>query len=240
MSINPITIIQARMNSKRLPGKILRPLEGRPLLEWVILSARAGEKAWTLTGSSRVVVASSQAPENDPVEKLCNDLGVKCYRGNENDVASRFTELLAQYRADSFIRVSGDSPLLEAGIFSEVVETARNLGEVDIVTTVDSGVPSGCHVEWVRARTFLESFSEFDKDDREHVTRFFYRNPERFKVIRPNFGGAKWSSQKLSVDDERDWKQVSLILKKLLPEPWSLGAAERSQVILSLQQELVS
>ncbi|HET7568269.1 MAG TPA: NTP transferase domain-containing protein [Gaiellaceae bacterium] len=171
-------VVQARMSSQRLPGKVLAPLAGRPALAW-LLERLAGFE---------VVVATSGEPSDDPVAAFCAERGVECFRGPLADVAARFAGAVERYGLDAFVRVNGDSPLLDPALVARGIELFRAT-EPDLATNVfPRSFPPGQSVEVVRAETFLAARPEFDERDREHVTTFFYARPERFRI--ENFAAA--------------------------------------------------
>src|SRR5688572_27688686 len=100
------------MGSSRLPGKVLRPLGGRPVLGWVV---RAAQESRSL---DEVVVATSVSPSDDDVVKLCAELGVPCVRGPEEDVLSRYLMALDAYPADGVVRLTSDCPLLDPAVIA--------------------------------------------------------------------------------------------------------------------------
>src|SRR5438552_13589075 len=103
-------IIQARMTSSRLPGKVLQPMHGRPMLQYLL------DRLSRASGVSDVIVATSGDRSDDPIERFCHAAGVKCVRGSLLDVAARFLDVLAAWPLDAFVRVSADSPLLDQRI----------------------------------------------------------------------------------------------------------------------------
>ena len=166
------TVVQARMSSQRLPGKVLAPLSGKPVLAW-LLDRLAGFD---------VVVATSDDASDDPVAAFCAERGVECSRGPLADVAGRFAGVVENYGLEAFARVSGDSPLLDPALLSRAFELFRET-EPDLASNVfPRSYPPGQSVEVVRAATFLAARPEFDERDREHVTTFFYAHPERFRI----------------------------------------------------------
>jgi spore coat polysaccharide biosynthesis protein SpsF len=201
-----LVIVQARMTSQRLPGKVLRPLAGRPLLGHLCDSLlQAIEPA-------QLVVATSSDPSDDPIEEFCRRSGLSSFRGDLNNVASRFLEIIQTRRPVSFARVSADSPLLDYRALLKGVQEFEH-GEFDLVSTVGGGgFPSGMNIEIIRAASFVQAYPRFRKPEHfEHVTRFFYERPDEFK-IRTLFSSLPAQedgrSYKFSVDTPEDWSRM--------------------------------
>ena len=111
-----VMIIQARMKSSRLPGKVLLPLHGKPMLEWVITRAEKSKVIDTC------MVATTTDPADDPIESWCGEHGVMVYRGSEFDVLDRYYRAAKAVGADHIIRVTADCPLIDAALIDELFE----------------------------------------------------------------------------------------------------------------------
>lgn len=223
-------IVQARMNSERLPGKVLHPIRGKPMLEYLLERL---DRCALLNG---VVVATSTDRTDDPVERFCRERARECYRGSLSNVASRFKDVLDMYRFDAFVRVSGDSPLLDPKVVERGVELFLK-GSYDVVSNVfPRSFPRGQSVEVVRAATFQRVFDQTWSDDEiEHVTLHFYRNPERFRIL--NFAAeADYSGIHLAVDRVADVERFVAILNAMEGPHWRYGLEE----ILRLYQHVSS
>src|ERR1044071_4155673 len=127
--MNTGIIVQARMTSRRLPGKVLHVVAGKPLMQYLLERIRAH------FNSEKIVVATSSDPSDKPVSEFCAGFGVDCYRGPLDNVADRFKEVVDAYSFDNFVRVSGDSPLLDARLIERGLNTFRE-GDFDLVTNV--------------------------------------------------------------------------------------------------------
>jgi spore coat polysaccharide biosynthesis protein SpsF len=176
-------VIQARMTSTRFPGKVLAPFRGEPLIDHVV------RRVANAVGHDAVVVATSDDPTDDPLAAHLEARDVRCYRGPLDDVFARFLGCAQTYPCEWVLRVSGDSPLLDMDVLAAVLAASRD--DVDVVTTVAPRTVSKGHAaELIRVVAF-ESVDpgELDPEDREHVTPFFYRHPERFRIRRLDAGG---------------------------------------------------
>jgi spore coat polysaccharide biosynthesis protein SpsF len=203
------------MSSARLPGKALKPLAGKPVLGWLLERlARVRLTTGTISGSM-IVVATSRAPEDDAVEALARSMGVGCHRGALDDVAARLADAAGDAGFDAFVRANGDSPLLDPALIEHAHGIyARN--DCDMVTNVlPRSFPKGMSVELiglVAMRRILESTT--DSQDREHVTRFAYANPDRFHIL--NFSAPRPRPElQLSIDTAEDFARIEACILRL-------------------------
>lgn len=212
-------ICQARMGSSRLPGKTLEPLGSATVLDWVIARSQLAEEV------NEVIVATSDDPIDDPIAQRCGTLNVTCVRGDSLDVLDRFQVALLQTDADEIVRITADCPLLDPGILDLAIETRRK-NDLDYVSTsLDGRYPRGLDVEVVR-RSVLETTAAeaADPDEREHVTLFVYRQPERFTcgpVLCPPW--ARHPELRITVDEMPDLKVVKRIIDELGDDTTAFG-----------------
>lgn len=172
-----VAIIQARMSSTRLPGKVLESVSGRPLLWYTV------ERVRLCSEVEDVVVATSDREADDPIESFCGENGVECFRGDHDDVLKRFVEASKKYDADIIVRITGDCPLVDPGVIGEVIKRFKS-DECDYSSNVfERTYPHGLDVE-VFSREALERSDSETKDaaEREHVTRYIRNNPELFRT----------------------------------------------------------
>lgn len=205
-----IAIVQARMGSARLPGKVLKPLAGSHCLGRTVAAARK------VPHVSEVVVATGEASANDAIAEWCRSVDVACFRGSEEDVLARMARTSERYGADAIIRLTADCPLLDPAVVSQAVELFRR-GAFDYVCNVSPPQwPDGLDCEIVSAR----ALGEADRDavrpsDREHVTPFIRNNRSRFRVGNlpcplPGMAGRRWT-----VDTAMDFERVERLLTTL-------------------------
>lgn len=169
--------VQARMGSRRFPGKVLAPFRGEPIVLHVLRAAAAA------VGAENVVVATSDDVSDDPLAAYLDSIGVQCFRGPRDDVLERFRRCARSHPAEWVLRLSADSPLLDAEELAAVVAAAAD--GVDVAsTTISEGDSHGRNAELIRAQTLLDlDPGETTEHDREHVTPFFYRHPERYRIV---------------------------------------------------------
>jgi spore coat polysaccharide biosynthesis protein SpsF len=174
-----LTIVQARMSSSRLPGKVLKPILGAPMM------ARQVERLRRARRIGDLVVATSTEPGDDVVAECADGLGCLTFRGSLADVLGRYAGALqAHGPADHVVRVTADCPLTDWRVIDRVIERHLETGADYTSNTVKRTFPKGLDVEVVRASRLLEAAHEAtDPYEREHVTPFFYFRPERFRIV---------------------------------------------------------
>lgn len=206
-------IIQARMGSSRLPGKVLKPVLGRPLLSHMLRRMRAAQ---SLTG---LVVATTTAPEDDKIVHLCHSESVDCYRGSERDVLDRYYQSAKSVGAKVVVRLTSDCPAMDPAVVDQVVECFLE-GDFDYVSNVvplPSTWPDGQDVE-VFPFTILErAWREAVKpSEREHVTFYMWMQPETFRIHRIEHE-PDWSKFRLTVDYPEDFQLLKAVFEALHP-----------------------
>jgi spore coat polysaccharide biosynthesis protein SpsF len=193
-----VAIVQARMGSSRLPGKVLLDIAGQPMLSRVVERARLAK---TLDS---VVVATTCEPADDPVQALCAQQGYPCYRGSLHDVLERYYQAARRFQAEVIVRITADCPLIDPGLIDEAVNAF--LGDFPHYDFAANRLPPpwgrtypiGLDVE-VCAFTGLElAWKEADQPhQREHVMPFFYEQPQRFRILHLNherdYGTLRWT-----------------------------------------------
>lgn len=217
-------VVQARTGSTRLPGKVLRDLRGQPLLAYVLDRL---ERALRLDA---LVVATSTEPADDAVAELCARRGVACFRGSEHDVAGRYLGAAAAHGLDAVVRISGDSPLLDQALVDRAVALYAE-ADADLVTNVAPRTfPPGESVEVVRAGALRAAHAAMrDPEDHEHVTRYLYAHPERFRIA--SFAAARdYGALRLVVDTPDDLARVEAILARMTRPHWEYGLDEVAEL----------
>jgi spore coat polysaccharide biosynthesis protein SpsF len=179
-----VATVEARMTSSRLPGKVLLPAGGRPLLEILV------ERLRRAPGLDGVVIATTVNASDDPISALGEKLGVGVFRGSENDVLGRVCGALLASHADVCVEITGDCPLIDPEIVGEALtEFLRTRADHPYVSNSDPhrAVPAGLDVQVFFASALFElDATTADPDDREHVSYGFYR-PESGDLWRPRF-----------------------------------------------------
>jgi len=179
--VKRVIIVQARLGSTRLPGKVLMDLAGRPMLAQQIVRLRRCRQA------EAIVIATTTNPLDDPIVALAEAEGLACYRGSEQDVLSRYVEAARMVRAEIVVRVTADCPLIDAAVTDHVVEILTAGPEsCDYATnTLERTYPRGLDVEALTMEA-LERCHRLatTEQDREHVTSLIRRSAgDQFRVV---------------------------------------------------------
>jgi spore coat polysaccharide biosynthesis protein SpsF len=207
-----VAIVQARLGSTRLPGKVLRDLAGEPMLARVLERLR---RAASLGG---VIVATSDLPGDDPLADWLAARGHACFRGSEQDVLSRFAGAAEQAAADAIVRITADCPLIDPDVVDQVVEAFR-AGQPGVDYACNffprRTFPRGLDTE-ILGREALERCvrEATDASSREHVTSFIYQHPERFRLLGIESGG-DYSEHRWTVDTPEDFELIEKVYRSL-------------------------
>lgn len=207
-------IVQVRMSSKRFPNKVLYRVAGKPMLQYLL------ERLEHCSSLDAIVVATSVDESDTPVVEYCQQRGVACYRGPLVDVAGRFKQVLDLYQFDGFVRVTGDSPLLDQRLIEKGVGIFRH-GDFDLVTNIlVPTYPKGQSVEVLRTATYQRAYKRMkEAEDLEHVTRYFYKHSDDYRIH--NFARAEELRRiQLSVDSWQDMDIFATIVSKMTRPHW--------------------
>lgn len=232
----PTAIIQARMSSSRLPGKVLLKIAGQPMLVHVVERARSARSV------EQVVVATTTDPSDDPIQQLCAQRGYACYRGSLPDVLDRYTQAARQFEAHTIVRLTADCPLIDPAVLDLTVEA---LAENDFAANRlpppwTRSLPIGLDVEVVTREALERAWHEAqERYQREHVLPYLYEgtvfeqaannvgtagfytctgtSPRGFKIVQlhhqPDYGALRWT-----VDTPEDLELVRQVFAHL-PDP---------------------
>lgn len=201
-----VAIIQARMGSTRLPGKVLKDISGRSMLAWVVIRARG---ARTL---DEVVVATSELLDDDLIIAECENLGVPSFRGSENDVLDRYYRAAVASQADTVVRITSDCPLIDPAVIDGVVIEFFNSAADYACNTLEKGYPRGLNVEVFSRGALEEAWRRAEQThERVHVTPYIYGNPDRFTIHSVPFP-QDHSDLRWTVDTEEDLATVRAIV----------------------------
>lgn len=215
-----MAIIPVRMTSRRLPGKALHVVAGKPLLQYLLDRLRWCDRL------DLVVVATSDQPEDTEIATFCEKHDVPCHRGSLGNVAQRLKTAIEAFPMDAFVRVNGDSPLIDQRLITRGIDLYRR-SEPDLVTNVmPRTFPPGQSVEVLKSTAFLDSFPLMTaKGDLEHVTPFFYKHPRQFTIV--NFtADRKYPDIHLAVDTPAHLDMFSQIVHAMRKPHWSYSLEE--------------
>ena len=206
-------IVQARMTSTRLPGKIMKEVMGKPLLEYQV------ERIKRVKSKDEIVIATTRGDADRVIVDFCDRVSISCFRGSEQDVLSRYYEAAKAFNADVVVRLTSDCPLIDPSIVERVIRHYfDHSGDHDYVSNcLVRTYPRGMDTEVFPVRVLEEGFREAsDPQDREHVTPFIYRQPQRYRLSNVAYH-RDCSSHRWTVDTEEDFVLIKRILEALYP-----------------------
>lgn len=222
-----LAILQARMSSSRLPGKVLAPVAGAPMILRQIERLRRAKRL------DRIVVATSVRADDDPLAEVVRAAGVEVHRGDLDDVLGRFIGAMDAFGpSESLVRLTADCPLADPDVIDATIDRFHE-AQVDYASNVAEPrtFPKGLDVEVMRSAALRRAASETaDPFDHEHVTPYLYRNPDRFLVAgyaqASDEGEVRWT-----VDRPDDLEFVRAVYDALYPtDPTFDSAAVRAFV----------
>ena len=210
------------MSSARFPGKMLAPFRGRPLIAQVLERFREAGL------HSRVIVLTSVDPTDEPLaDFVANRCGVSVFRGELDNVIARFQAALAEYPCEWFVRISGDSPLMDVSLVQAMIGLCDRHHDL-VSNVVRRTFPPGQSVECVRSDVFCDLHSnELTPDQREHVTKVFYDQPHDWRMRSVICSDPKWAGVRMVVDHLDDLRalEAGLALPASFGELATLEAA---------------
>lgn len=204
-----VGIIQARMGSSRLPGKILLPLGDEPVLSWVV--TRLGE----CRNLSEVVVATSDSSDDEAIEKWCDRRKVACFRGSLEDVLDRYYQAATQYSAEAVVRITADCPLIDPDIVDRVIEEFA-AGGFDAFS-LGGEFPDGLDCQVFAYEALAKAWENAHlKSDREHVGPYIENN--RCGSFQIGFMAPfqALADYRWTLDEPRDYEFLSALAYELL------------------------
>ncbi len=212
-----LAIIQARISSTRLPGKVLRTICGKPMLQLQL------ERVKNCDAIDKVIIATSVDSSDDLIEQFCKENKVYCYRGSLYDVLDRFYHAAEFFQPEHILRLTGDCPLIDPDVLTGLINIYFD-GSFDYVcNTQKPTFPDGLDC-WIFKKHLLEIAWHNAKlpSEREHVTMFFINNQDRF-----NTGSYEhsidYSDYRWTVDEPEDLELVTRIFEQLYPKNSAFG-----------------
>jgi spore coat polysaccharide biosynthesis protein SpsF len=210
MSAEIAVFVQARMSSQRFPGKVLAPFQGRPIIAWVV---QAVSRALP---ELPIVVATSREPSDDPLAAYLAACGIRHFRGPLDDVFERFRACLAENPCAWILRICADSPLLDERVLQAVVDPVlrgESSADIDLITTTAPRTfPKGHNAELINAATFTNlDAADLTAHDREHVTAYFHRSSDRFRIVNVSSGEPNLASLSFAVDTVDDLHRLEAL-----------------------------
>lgn len=207
-------IVQSRMSSQRLPGKVLKELHGKAMIDYLL------ERLLRNAEQLPVIVATSTEADDDALAVHLQKHPVEVFRGSLENVTQRFVAACHEYQLEAFIRINGDSPLFDQNLISLCLQHLKP--GVDIVSNIfPRSFPKGQSIEASRVESFEKHLEEMSEPRHfEHVFPWFYENAERFNIFNlqnnENFNGIQ-----LSVDTREDFQVMEKIIASFEKEHWN-------------------
>ena len=206
-----IAMLQARFSSTRLPGKVLKTILGKSLLELQI------ERVQRSKNINRLIIASTTDISDDAIETLCDSLNISCFRGSHKNVLDRFFQAALRYQPNHIVRLTGDCPLTDPEIIDRCIEFYLE-GDFDYVSnTIEHSFPDGLDVEIFKFSALANAWQNAKlPSEKEHVTPYIHQNTTQFKIgsykQKQNLSSCRWT-----VDEYDDFNFVTQIYENLYP-----------------------
>lgn len=214
-----VITIEARMRSTRLPGKVLRPLLGEPML------ARMIERLRRVRRADQIVVATTEHAADDPIVALARELDVSWHRGSEEDVLARVLDAARSVDADLIVETTADCPVIDPAVIDQLIHTFRT-NQVDYCSNILTHTyPRGLDAQ-VFPTAILADVAARTQDpaDREHVSLYIYEHPERYRLLNVASGlDARDAGWRLTVDTPEDYQLIAAIYGELYPSNRRFG-----------------
>ncbi len=202
-------VIQARMSSTRLPGKVLLNVGQRPLLHQIILRLEAAKLLDT------IIVATSTSTPDDEIEEWCHAKGVSVFRGSEENVLQRYYECAKAFQLDIIVRVTADDPFKDPQIIDQLVDRIKSDNYDFVCNNKPVSFPEGLDVEIMTFPVLEESYKNAESDfEKEHVTQYVHRRWNSFKTY--NLGSDENNaSKRWTIDTQEDLDFAREVYKEL-------------------------
>jgi glutamate-1-semialdehyde 2,1-aminomutase/spore coat polysaccharide biosynthesis protein SpsF len=200
-----VAIIQARMGSTRLPGKVLADVQGHPMIWHVVNRTRRASRI------DQVIVATSEGVADDPLAAFCAANDIPCFRGSENDVLDRYYHAAQKFGATAIVRITGDCPLIDPAVIDHVIEGFLAAGADHTSNCVRPTYPDGLDAEIFRASALEIAWREARKPaEREHVTPYL-KTSGQFRLTGVESDGPSAADERWSVDEPQDLEFVRAV-----------------------------
>jgi len=217
MSLTIVTVIQSRMGSTRLPGKVMMPLAGKPLLY------RMYERVAASEFSGIIVVAATKEETDIPIIQLCEENDINYYLGHSTDLLDRHYQAAKIFNADVVVKIPSDCPLIDPNIIDKVIKYyIDNKHNFDFVSNLHPpSYPDGNDVEAMTMKSLEDAWQNAELPlEREHTTPFFWDNPDRFRIgnITLETGLDFSMTRRFTIDYEEDYDFIKTVYDELYSE----------------------
>ena len=207
-----VIVVQARTSSSRLPGKVLKPVAGAPMLQRMIERLRA------IRTPAEIVVATSTDRSDDAIEALCRDIDAPVFRGHLTDCLDRHLRCAEAFGADVVVKIPSDCPLIDPAVVDRVLSAFDPAAHDYVSNLHPPSYPDGCDVEVIAMEALRAAHREATLPmEREHTTPFIWERPERFRLANVAWesGLDRSLSHRLTVDYEEDYQLVFAVYDAL-------------------------
>lgn len=172
-----LTIVQARLSSKRFPKKVLYKVNNKPLIYYLVKNLKKTKK------KLKIIIATSTKKTDDELVKYCKKNKIMFFRGKLNNVAHRLVSCAKKYKAKYFIRICADSPIIKPYIIDEIIRSFSKKKKYHLITNLfPRTFEKGQSVEIIKTKILECNLIKFDQNEKEHVTKYFYKNYKKFKI----------------------------------------------------------
>tara|TARA_Y100000768_G_C23967501_1_gene678626 strand:+ start:1179 stop:1850 length:672 start_codon:yes stop_codon:yes gene_type:complete len=211
-----LCIIQARMGSKRLKGKMLMKIDRKSIIQHVI------DRVKKIDSIKKIIIASTNSIDDDNLEKVCKLNNITIFRGRKNNVFDRFQKIAIQNNYSTILRINGDSPLLDIKLFNKMIKFSKNK-KYDIFTNVQPRTfPQGQSLELIKRKILIDfDQKKLTTKHKEHVTSYFYENKRRYKIV--NYSNSNnLGNINLSINNKKDLMDIKKIFYKYKSKTYNL------------------
>lgn len=219
-------LIICRYNSNRLPGKILKEINGKPVLKYI------HERLLKITNNENIVVATSTTETDEPIVEYCQKKQINVYRGSLNNVAERFMNCAKEYGFNFVVRINGDNLFLDINTLHLMLKITRK-NEYDFISNVKKrSFPKGMSIEIVRLSFYENLYNQFTLPEHfEHVTLFLYENDKNRRYYYfYNYDYPKAKGVQLAIDTEEDFRLAENIINSFEEDHTQYGLKEICEI----------
>jgi len=211
-----VIVVQARMSSSRLPGKVMLPILGESLLFRMI------ERLKMIKHKAQIVIATSEESGDNIIEQEASKIGIPCFRGSLNNLLDRHYQVAKQYNADIVLKIPSDCPLIDPMIIDQVLDFYfENPGQYDFVSNLHPATfPDGNDVEIMTMHCIERTWKEATRQlELEHTTPYIWENPEKFRIgnVAWNTGNDYAMSHRFTIDYQADYEFIKAVFEELYP-----------------------
>lgn len=207
--VRTVAVVQARLSSTRLPAKVLKLIGSKEVLRHV------ADRLANCRLIDEVVIATTTDRADDPLVEFCRQHGLTCFRGERDDVLSRFYHCAVEHSATAVVRVTSDQPLVDSTLVDRTIGLFREKSADYAANNLRKNFPHGLDVEVISFAALAESHQRATKTpEREHVTQYVRHRPEAYHLENLDAGG-DWKDIRITLDYEDDYQMIVLVMRLL-------------------------